>query len=197
MARTLFALLLTLGLSASAWAQQLTGPQLATLKANITASADLVQAGTADCSAFVGVAVNAVPNDSDGNLCLSRVYTLTASPPFTVWKTAVPQDQVGRAFNTTELAGLSSLNTQRLQNIEAWFDTFNPSLTGDRAFFDDIFSGAGGTNTRAALLILWKRLVNRGERIYATGTGSNAVPGLLVVEGAISDSDINTARSLP
>lgn len=185
-------------LASVASAQTLTPAQLATLKANITASADLVQAGTVDCGAFVGVAVNAVPNTGDGNVCLSQVYKLAASPDFTVWKTNVPLGQVGRGFNTTELAGLTSLNTQRLQNLAAWLVLgVNPSLASDRAFFDDVFSGAGGTNTRAALLILWKRLANRGERVYATGTGSNAVPGLLVFEGTITASDIATARNLP
>jgi hypothetical protein len=127
----------------------------------------------------------------DGNLTgLAARLNETASPSFTVWKTAVAQEQVGRAFNTTELAGLSALNTQRLQNIEQWFDVFNPTLPTDRAFFDDIFSGAGGANTRAALLVLWKRLATRVERPFATGTGSDAVPGVIVIEGPISTDEL-------
>jgi hypothetical protein len=70
----------------------------------------------------------------------------------------------------------------------------NPSIASNRAFFDDVFSGAGGTNTRAALLALWKRLATRGEKLYATGTGSDASPATLVVEGAISARDVEEAR---
>lgn len=67
----------------------------------------------------------------------------------------------------------------------------------NRAFFDDVFSGAGGTNTRAALLVLWKRLATRIEKLFATGTGSDAVPATLVFEGEVSVQDIIEARNLP
>lgn len=185
-------------LLASSVSAQLTTPQLQTLKASIAAASDQAVSVPGNlCAGFVGTAINAIPNSSDGNVCVAAQYNLTASPAFTVWKTNVPQDQVGRAFNPVELASLSSLNTQRLQNIEQWFNTFNPSLAGDRAFFDDIFSGAGGATTRASLLVLWKRLALRGERLYTTGTGSDAVPGLLVFEGALTAADVSTARNLP
>jgi hypothetical protein len=129
-----------------------------------------------------------IDGDLDG---VVAYYNAPASPSFTVWKTLVPLGEVGRGFDTTELAGLTSLNTQRLQNLAAWLVLgVNPSLASDRAFFDDVFSGAGGTNTRAALLILWKRLATRLERLFATGTGSNAVPGTLVVEGALAVNDL-------
>jgi hypothetical protein len=49
-------------------------------------------------------------------------------------------------------------------------------------------------NTRAALLALWKRLATRGEKLYATGTGSDAVPGTLTFEGNISARDVEEAR---
>jgi hypothetical protein len=71
----------------------------------------------------------------------------------------------------------------------------NPSLPDCRQFFDDIFSGAGGTNTRANLLALWKRLATRAEKLYATGTGSDPSPAVMVVEGAISYQDVMIARN--
>ena len=150
---------------------------------------------TAPQRAQLKTAIQADPTGNqllvDGNLDgLAAHLNGTASPAFTVWKTSVAKEVVGRAFNTTELAGLTSLNTQRLQNLAAWFSTFNPSLASDRAFFDDVFSGAGGANTRAALLVLWKRLATRAERVFATGTGSDAVPGLIVSEGPISTDEL-------
>jgi hypothetical protein len=71
----------------------------------------------------------------------------------------------------------------------------NPSLIDVRQMFDDIFSGAGGTNTRANLLALWKRLATRGEKIFATGTGSDPSPGTLTFEGNISYQDVEQARA--
>lgn len=122
----------------------------------------------------------------------SALLNTLAVPAFTVWKTQAPIGEVGRTFVAAELAGLSSLNTQRLQNLAAWLSAgVNPSLASVRAFFDDIFSGAGGVNTRVALLALWKRPATRLEKLLATGTGSDAVPATLTVEGTISAQNVS------
>lgn len=113
---------------------------------------------------------------------------------FTVWKTTVPIAQVGLGMNSSEVAGLTTANTSRLQAMAAYSGgAFNPSIADVRAGFDSVFSGAGGALTRAALLILWKRLARRIEKLYATGTGSDAVPGQLVFEGTIARTDIDEA----
>jgi hypothetical protein len=157
----------------------LTAPQLATLRAAI--DADQVLA--------------AFPNNPDGHIEVAKAFNASASPSFTVWKSNVSINDVGKAFNGSELAGLTTGNQTRLQTIALYLaGGVNPSIASNRAFFDDVFSGAGGTNTRAALLALWKRLATRGEKLYATGTGSDASPATLVVEGAISARDVEEAR---
>lgn len=179
-------------------ASTLSAQSLPALKADILVSTDTVQAGTVDCGGFVGVQVKNVPNSSDGNACVARVYNLTASPAFTVWKSSATLVQIGDAIVSTELAGLSSLNLQRLQAIASYGPNgINPSLTDRRAAFDDIFSGAGGALTRPRLLALWKRLATRVEKLYATGTGSDPSPATLVFEGAISGATVNSALNLP
>lgn len=163
----------------------LTSAQLTTLKADIVADSTL----------------NSQPNNSDGAFAIAAAYNAAASPSFTVWKTNVPIVQVGQSFNGTEFAGLSSLNATRLQTLSMFFTTgVNPSKADVRQFFDDIFSGAGGATTRANLLILWKRLATRGEKLFADtsgGNGANATPATLVVEGNISVQDVLNARNLP
>lgn len=110
---------------------------------------------------------------------------------FVVWKSLVTLNQIGDKINGSELAGLTTAEVQRLQTI-AQYSTMgvNPSLADRRSFFDNVFSGAGGALTRAALLALWKRFATRGEKLFATGTGIDAAPGLLVLEGSVSNSDI-------
>lgn len=175
------AVLLLLALASPAWAA-LSPAQLATLKADILANSDL----------------NSQPNTPDGNFEIARLYNLPASPNFTVWKTQVTINAVGSAFNATELAGLTTGNQTRLQTIAQYLATgVNPSRPDTRAFFDDVFSGAGGTNTRAALLVLWKRLATRAEKLYATGTGSDPSPATLTFEGSVSPTDVVNARNLP
>jgi hypothetical protein len=158
----------------------LTAQQLQTLKADILADP----------------ALNAQPNNSDGAFAIAAAYNLAASPAFTVWKTNVSIKQVGDKFNGTELAGLTTGNQTRLQTIASFsVDGVNPSLPDRRQFFDDVFSGAGGANTRANLLALWKRTATRAEKLFATGTGSDQFPATMSFEGTLSFQDVLIARN--
>ena len=113
----------------------LTPQQLATLKADILADP----------------ALNAFPNNADGNTAIANAYNQNASPAFTVWKTNVSITAIGDKFNGAELGGLTSANQTRLQTIAQYSPMgVNPSLADRRQFFDDIFSGAGGAVTRPA-----------------------------------------------
>lgn len=160
----------------------LSAAQLPTLKAHILASPDL----------------NVFPNQSDGNTEIQKLLALNASPGFTVWKTKVSITEVGDNIVGTDLEGLASLPLTRLQSVVLLSaGGVNPSLPDRRAFFDGVFSGAGGAATRAKLLLLWKRLARRAEQLYATGTGSDASPGTLVYEGVPTLTEILDARNLP
>lgn len=141
--------------------------------------------------------MSALPSDdASAHQTIANLLNATANPTFTVWKTNVPITEVGRSFNGTELAGLTTGNQTRLQTIAVYLkDGVNPSIASNRAFFDDVFSGAGGTNTRAALLILWKRPARLIEKIFATGTGSDAVPATLTYEGEVTLFDVDAARN--
>jgi hypothetical protein len=157
----------------------LTNAQLLTLKASILAETD---------PTFVGYRT---ANDKPS---MAAWYNANTSPAFIVWKTSVPVANVGIAFSSSEVAGLTTANTNRLQVMASYSGgSFNPSIPDVRAGFDSVFSGAGGATTRAALLALWKRTARRLERLYATGTGSDAVPALLVVEGTIDGDHIGEA----
>jgi hypothetical protein len=156
----------------------LTPQQLTTLRAAIDADPVL--------SAF--------PNNPDGHVEIAKAFNLDASPAFTVWKTRVDRNTVGKTFVATALAAITTGNNDKLNNFAAWNETIDPSRADQRAFFDDVFSVAAGASTRAALNVLWRRLATRGEKLYATGTGSDAAPATLVVEGAISARDVEEAR---
>lgn len=158
----------------------LTDAQLQALKADI--SADPV--------------LNALPKNSDGAYEIAQRYNTLASPAFTVWKTAVTSQAVGQAMSSSEVAGLTTANTSRLQVMEQFSGgLFNPSLADTRAGFDSIFSGAGGAVTRTALLALWKRKATRAEKLFASGTGSDAAPATLSFEGALSYQEVEQARA--
>lgn len=158
----------------------LTSAQLVTLKNAIIADPTL----------------NAAPETADGADFIAKEMNKNAAPNFTVWRTVVTINEVGNSFNATDLAGLTTLNNTRLQTLAIYLaGGVNPSLASVRQFFDDIFSGAGGANTRAALLILWKRLATRAEKLYATGTGSDASPATLTAQGALTFAEVQAARA--
>src|SRR4051812_1275614 len=109
----------------------------------------------------------ALPQTDGTAQTIAAAFNQLAAPVFIVWKTLVSVTQIGDNIVATELAGLTTLNATRLQTI-ALFSTVgvNPSSADRRAFFDDVFSGAGGVLTRAKLLALWKRSATRGEKLY-------------------------------
>lgn len=171
----------------------LSSAQLQTLKTAIAANTNQIN----------GVAINTLPNTSDANFAIAFWYNLAASPDFTIWRRRVFLAEIATKLNGTELAGLSSLNHTRLQTVITLLNAsggMDASVTDMRQFFDDIFSGAGGTNTRASLLILWKKLATNIQKLFSTGTGSNAVPA--TTESNIGDvflltsQDVESARNL-
>lgn len=163
----------------------LTDAQYAALKADIAADP----------------ALTSQPNNPDGHFLIAREYNKQATPDFTVWRTAVTITEIGDSMVGTEVANLTTANVSRLQLIFAMSgDAIDPSKNDRRKFFDDIFSGTGGANTRAALLTLWKRLATRAEKLFANingGDGSNATPARLRFEGELSYQDVEIARALP
>lgn len=160
----------------------LTTTQLQTLKAAISAETD---------PTFVGYRTNGQTG------LMAGFYNTASSPAFIVWKTRVTIADTGPAFNGAEWAGMTSANHTRLSDVALWTSQgYDASKADIRAMFNDIWSGAGGVTTRANLLALWKRTALRGERLYVTGTGSDATPGILVFEGNITDTDISKALEL-
>lgn len=134
--------------------------------------------------------LNGFPQNSDGAFAVAAAMNQQASPDWTVWRKLVTITEVGDKINGTELAGLSSLNSTRLQTVVILSQAgVNPSLIDRRQFFDDIFSGAGGATTRANLLALWKRLATVAQKLFSTGTGSNASP-------ATTDTNISDGFTL-
>ena len=125
-----------------------------------------------------------------GNLQgLADLYNALSSPAFIVWKSAVPKDEVGKAFQASALAAITAGNNDKLANFAAWNDVVYPARLDQRQFFDDVFSVAAGATTRANLLALWKRTATRAEKLFASGTGSDATPATLTFEGGLSYTD--------
>lgn len=169
----------------------LTSAQLATLKSDIQNDG----------------ALNSQPNTPDGNMVIANAYNANASPDFWVWKSRVAKNDLvtsvgpdGTTFNWTG----NGFITRSAGEQTAWRELFNgtesvnPSLANVRQAFSDIFSGTGNAQAnRTHLLAVARRKATRGEKLFATGTGSTASPGTMVFEGGLTYQDVEAARRLP
>lgn len=136
------------------------------------------------------------PHDGNGNGFIADAFNAVASPAFTVFKSSVTLTQVGLAMLSSDVANLTTANTNRLTVIAAFSGgMFYPAIQDTWDGFNSVFSVSGASGTRAALLALRKRFASRIEALLATGTGSDAVPAFLTVEGTITSNQIDSARN--
>jgi hypothetical protein len=179
----------------------LTPAQLSTLKTHIAANTNQVLYGG------VLTNINAVPNNSDGNLAIADWYNLTASPDFWVWRTSVEKKEVTTQVSvdgTTFTWAGNGFISRSVGELECWNQLFNssltcnPSLPNVRQAFTDIFSGTGNAAAnRTHLLASGRRKATFTEKMFATGTGSTASPATMSFEGGVTASEIDAARNLP
>ena len=75
--------------------------------------------------------------------------------------------------------------------------TMNPSKTNVRAGIAECWKGtAAMLAVQAAILVHCKRAANRLEALFATGTGTDASPSTMAVEGTVSYQEVEQARAL-
>jgi hypothetical protein len=164
--------------------------QQATLKAAILADATL----------------NALPNNPDGAFEIARLLDAPSSPAFIVWRTSVSEHEItGKAGPTGTTWSWPAYIARSIQEQNGWARmlntslTMNPSLANVRQGMADIFSGS--TNSapaqRAHLTAVSKRTATKAEKIFASGTGTDATPATMTFEGRLSYDDVQAARNLP
>jgi len=165
----------------------LTPAQLATLKTAILAETD---------AAFVAL------RNSGATGAMAEFYNVTATPAFYVFRRSLSRHSIltETSDDATTFAWAAGAYITRSQGErDAFREMFNstgavdPSLPTIQAAFNDIFSGAGGVGNRAHIQAMGRRPVLRGERLYATGTGSKIAQGIAVFEGNIRNEDVIAA----
>ena len=148
--------------------------QKATLKANITAKQAAGQP-------LAGVTDEQV---------IANHYN--AAGTFIVWRTIVllADIQADAGFDWTRVDNLT-VGKARIWDGITRTGSFNPSLSNFRAGISAAWTGvAADTAVQNAILAQCKRASRVLEALFATGTGTTAVPGLLVVEGAINAQEV-------
>lgn len=136
--------------------------------------------------------------DTTASACITAgddgclVNYLNSESAFVVWKTQLNETDVinSDGFNFTQVDGLTAGKRDEWSNFIFKNGYCNPSKANIRAGFADVWSGTAAKNAvNAAILELSKRNATVAESVLATGTGSNAVPGLLTFEGPVNFQD--------
>lgn len=139
-------------------------------------------------------ALSSQPNSPDGHLNVAAAFNTLASPNFTVWSTEVSTEVIKDSVNWTEYINRSVGERSAFELLISG-NKLNMARANVRQGIADIFSGITGVNSRTAIGNAGKRLATRAEKLFATGTGTNLDPAVMTFEGAISDSDVQAART--
>jgi hypothetical protein len=132
------------------------------------------------------VAALAIRNDTE----LAKLYNLDTD--FYVWKTSITPDEYRGAMVWTEVDTLNAGNARIWEWVTNYFTgNLDASDANVRQGIADAFGA--GTTTRANLLALGKRLASLYEEVFATGTGTEATPGTMVLQGPVTTKIIGKA----
>ena len=166
--------------------------QLTTLKAAIFAETD---------AAIVAARTPATRDDR----VIAAFYNQEAVPAFYVYRAQLSRHEIltGTSDEGTTFAWTAGAYITRSQGErDAFREMFNstgnvdPSLPTIQSAFADIFSGMGGAGNRAHIKAMARRACKRIERLFATGAGTKASPGVAVVVGDVSVDDVSRALNL-
>jgi hypothetical protein len=160
----------------------MTPAQLATLKAYILADQVL----------------SAYPQNTDGAYDIAIKLNLTAVPDYIVWRTSVSQDEI--MLNGFDWTRVDNLSVGAARVWQWMFDngakSFNPSRVNIRAGIDQVWKGTSpDLAVRAVVYTHCKRSATVFEKIFASGSGSDASPSTMELESPVSYQDVMAARN--
>lgn len=127
---------------------------------------------------------------------IANFYNELNSPNWMVWKTDVSVDEIMR--NGMDWARVDNLTVGKAR-IWDWMGrlgSFDASKPNIRAGIDATWVGTSADlAVRAVIYTHCKRFATRGEKLFSTGTGSDASPATMQVEGQLADVDIQKAKN--
>jgi hypothetical protein len=109
---------------------------------------------------------------------------------FVVWRSAVTVAEMQSVYVWSEILLLTQQQFNALTLMQSQ-GVLTPAVGNVRTGMAEILAAAPAT--LAALSALAKRPALRGERVFATGTGTTNSPGNLVIEGAVTERTLTLA----
>lgn len=136
-----------------------------------------------------------VPRTGDGDWYIAEQLNLPTAD-FVVWKTNVNPDEIMRnGMDWTRVDNLT-VGKARIWDWLTKLGTFDASRINIRAGIDATWVGtAADLAVRAVVYTHCKRKANVVEKLFATGTGTDASPATMVFEGSLYYTDVSSARA--
>ena len=157
----------------------LTVPQRQTLLAHINADPTLSE----------------IPNNPDGALQIADILNLLADPAFVVWRSDVSTAQIRAVLVWSEYDALS-VSKQNAFEFLSSNGIVDASLANVRQGIASIFAGPNQAGNFAALIVIAKRSATRTEKLFSTGTGSDASPATMTFEGSLPWQEVHNSRNM-
>jgi len=135
-----------------------------------------------------------MPKNSDTAFFIAEELNKEVNPSYTVWRTAVPVDEIMRnGLDWTRVDNLT-VGKARIWDWMTRLDTLNPSKVNIRAGIDATWVGtAADLAVRAVVYTHCKRKASVVEKLFATGTGTDLSPATMGYEGPMPYQEIITA----
>lgn len=135
----------------------------------------------------------ALPPSSDAINAIITAYGQPASPLCVVWKTRVSQDEIEQ--NGFDWVQVDNLTVGKARIWEWMFNNnervINPSRLNVRLGVDEAWKGAAAMlAVRAAIYVHLKRPANRLEKLFATGSCTDASPSTMSIEGDMNYEEV-------
>ena len=128
--------------------------------------------------------------DIRNDVLLAELYN--AASTYYVWRSAIPVDEYRDALVWTEVDGLTAGKARIWEWVTGQMTLpLQADKTAVRQGLADCW--AANTTTRQQLLSISKRFASKAEKLFATGTGTDASPGLLGWEGTVTYTDVGIA----
>lgn len=140
--------------------------------------------------------LSAYPPGSDGAWAIALLLNQPSSPDVVVWRTSMAVDEVMRnGMDWTRVDNLS-VGKARIWDWMTNLGTFNPAKANVRAGIDATWVGtAADLAVRASVYTHCKRSATRGEAMFAVGSGTDASPSTMAVEGNFNWQMVEEART--
>lgn len=136
------------------------------------------------------VAALAIRNDTE----ITRLYNLDSS--FWVWRRNVPVTDIEQnGFAWSSIDEVPDTKWRIWERLTAYgtIDFSKPNVRQGLIDFSKDVNGVAITALRDSIIPYTKRLATVAESVYATGTGTESVPGDLDFEGQITTTDVGFA----